>query len=260
MTFEFTLRIGCPVACLKYCPQEIITQRYEGPKELDFETFKKFLSTIPESETIIFSGLSEPFSNSECPRMIKYAHAKGHKIWLFTTLVGLQPITAEWLTKTIPFDRLCLHLPDASGNARIPITPDYLKTLGLVLENVSRIEYMNMGGLFATNRTDEFVRGIGGFPKKHGYIWCRFLDSPQYNILPNGDVYTCCVTQRFISGQTGNAGVIGNLHRDTYPELAAKFNSIKFDLEFNGNSICHTCPASEVWWKHAALNFRLGKK
>jgi len=257
MTFEFTLRIGCPVACLKYCPQEIITARYEGLKELDFETFKKFLSTVPESETIIFSGLSEPFSNSECPRMISHVHSKGHKIWLFTTLVGLSSHVAADLVK-IPFDRLCLHLPDASGNARIPVTPDYLKTLGLVLENVSRVEYMNMGGLFATNRTDEFVRGVGGFPKKNWGIWCRFLDSPQYNVLPNGDVYVCCVTQRFISGQEGYAGAIGNLHKDTYPELAAKFPEIKRSLESDLNSICHTCPASEVWWKHKTLNFRLG--
>lgn len=248
------------MACLKYCPQEIITKNYEGPTELDIETFKKFLSTIPESETIIFSGLSEPFSNPRCADMIAYAYAKGHKIWLFTTLVGLTQETAGWLVKAVQFDRLCLHLPDAQGNARIPVTPDYLKTLGVVLENVSRIEYMNMGGLFSTNRTDEFVRGKTPFPKKNWSIWCRFLESPQYNVLPNGDVYTCCVTQRFVSHERCNAGVIGNLHEDTYPELAAKFPEIKHDLESDLESICHTCPASEVWWKHAALNFRLGEK
>jgi hypothetical protein len=257
MTFEFTLRIGCPVACLKFCPQEIITSRYQGPKELDFETFKKFLSTVPESETIIFSGLSEPFSNPDCARMICHAHDKGHKIWLFTTLVGLSVSDAEFLTKKIPFDRLCLHLPDASSNARIPVTPDYLKALGYVLENVSKIEYMNMGGLFSTNRTEQFVRGEPGFYRKNWRIWCRFLDSPQYNILPNGDVYVCCVTQRFISGQEGYAGVIGNLHQNTYPELAEKFPEIKRSLESDLNSLCQTCPASEVWWKRSVLNFRL---
>ena len=258
MTVEFTLRIGCPVACLKYCPQEIITKRYQGPAELGFNTFKKFLSTIPEKETIIFSGLSEPFSNTECPQMIKYAHQKGHKIWLFTTLVGLQPLTAEWLFRMVPFDRLCLHLPDTDNNAKIPVTDDYLRVLGLVLRFVSRIEYMNMGGLFTTNGTEKFVRGES-FPRKEWGIWCRFLETPQYNVLPNGDVYVCCVTQRFVDRQYGNAGVIGNLHRDAYMELAAEFPRIRREMESNLGSICHTCPASEVWWKHAALNFRWNK-
>ena len=256
MTLEFTTKIGCPVACLKYCPQEIITRNYQGPMLLDFTTFEMLLMTVPKTETVIFSGLSEPFSNPECTDMIYHAHKEGYKIWLFTTLVGLDRIRAKMLSEDIPFDRVCLHLPDAKQNSRIPVTTEYKDCLGFFLQNVNNLEFMNMGGLFQTYHSEDFIRGKIP-PAKLGNIWCRFLESPQYNVLPNGDVYVCCMTSRFADGQRRIDRVIGNLHEDTYPELLAKFPAIKKELEWNQKSICHVCPASESWIKHKIVNTRL---
>ena len=255
MTVEFTMKIGCPVACLNYCPQEIITKNYAGVSMMQFDAFRFFMKTIPTSQTIIFSGLSEPFANPECIDMMEWTHNQGYPIWLFTTLVGVTREISERLIQ-IPVDRLCLHLPDSTYNARIPITSEYKDVLGNVLGFMPNLEFMNMGGLFSSNRTEEFVRGKP-FPRKNWNIWCRFLESPQYNVLPNGDVYTCCVTQRFVSQENCASGIIGNLYESAYPELEAKFPQIKQELVSDKNSICHTCPASEVWWKHAALNFRM---
>ena len=252
MTFEFTTQIGCPVMCLKYCPQDIILKNYTGEKTLTLANHKRFLSTVPKRETIIYSGLAEPFANEHCIDMIEHAHEKGHKIWLFTTLVGVTPDIAERIIK-IPFDWFCLHLPDSKGYARIPITTTYKDSLGIILGGVENITYMNMGGKFHTHKTEDLARGKE-FPKKTGAIWCERFESPQYNVLPNGDVYFCCTTDRFASPRKGADSVIGNMHDDMYLDLEMKFESLVAELK-GPDSICRYCPASEVWWKRKVYEF-----
>jgi MoaA/NifB/PqqE/SkfB family radical SAM enzyme len=256
MTVEFTTRIGCPVACLKYCPQEVIAKNYQGEKNLSLEKFKKYLEGIPKDQTIIFSGLSEPFTNPECVDMIEHTYKNGYKVWMFSTLVGLSPKDAERVAK-IPFDRFCLHLPDADMTSRIPLTPEYAASLMQILGGVRNIEFMNMGGLFHSNHTDEFVRRKQ-FQKKVGGIWCDRLDYPQYNVLPNGDVYFCCILNRFAFPRRQASAVIGNLNETTISNLMIRFTEFVKELQ-HPDSPCRTCPTSETWWKKKLIERILPK-
>lgn len=254
MTFEFTTKIGCPVNCIKYCPQEIITKNYRGDKVLQYENFQYVLRTIPTSQTIIFSGLCEPFANPHCIDMIEYTHKMGYPIWLFTTFRGVTREISERLIE-IPIKRLCIHMPDSMENASIPVTSEYLDVLGNALKFMPNLEFMNMGGLFTTNHTDEFVRGKY-FPYKRGKIWCDRLDEMQYNCLPNGDVYFCCILNRFANPERKDSAVLGNLYEESFPEMLARFPAISKRLSTDPDSPCRTCPTSEKWWKKKVLSFR----
>jgi hypothetical protein len=73
--------------------------------------------------------MSEPFLNPACADMIVYAYEKGHKLFLYTTLVGMNYEHLEKI-KNVKFENgLILHLPDADGNAKIPLTQEYLRML-----------------------------------------------------------------------------------------------------------------------------------
>jgi hypothetical protein len=242
-SFEITTQIGCSVQCKKYCPQELIVSRYKGERHLSLETFKKFISTVPTDVNIHFAGFCEPFLNPECPDMILWAHEKGHKIVIASTLVGLKSGDADRIMG-IPFDRFILHLPDIYGNARIPITPEYLDVLGKILSNVSNISYMNMGADFVSNNRENVARGCA--TKRHtGRISCHLLNraSTNYQIVPNGDVFLCCMTATL-------SGRIGSIYKNTYEELKdpKQFSEMVLKLETDPESICHMCSWSYPRW------------
>ena len=238
---EFTTQIGCPIACLKYCPQEIIVKQYKGEKTLSFEMFKQFLSTIPKNVPITFAGVSEPFQNTECVDMILYANDEGYKINVFSTLVGLNIEDTVRVCK-VPFNLFELHLPDAYRNARIPITPEYQNCLTYVLTHVRNIKTMNMGGLFETNKVEDMIRGSAE-RKCNGKVTCHLLKYPNYQIHPNGNVYFCCMTR-------GVNNKVGTLFENTYPELIAKFPAVSKRLSEDPDSICHYCVNAKPYWKY----------
>ena len=244
VSFEVTTRIGCPVHCIKYCPQEVLVKQYQGEKNLSLANFKKFISTVPTDVAIGFCGFVEPFVNRECPDMMLYAHDKGHEIVVATTLVGLTPKDADRILH-IPFKIFTLHLPDAYGNANIRTTPEYLETLGKVLTRVENIGFMNMGKGFATNNNENIHRGLVA-PIRKGRIFCPYHDKSNLQAMPNGDVYFCCITR-------GIEGKVGSMWNNTYDELASPemFNVYSEELQKNPNSICHKCKfAYPYWWRH----------
>ncbi len=109
---EVTTKIGCPVGCLRYCPQEITVNNYGNEnKTLSVDDFTVVLEHLPPKLPIAFSGFCEPFANKDSIKFIRLAHEKQHPLMLFTTLCG---ISHEDLTElmTYPFLIFCLHLPD----------------------------------------------------------------------------------------------------------------------------------------------------
>ncbi len=233
---EITTQIGCAINCIKYCPQELIVKKLGGMKPLTLAAFKELIETVPPEVIVDFAGLSEVFQNPECPAMILYAYEKGHKIRVSTTLVGLQISDAVTLCE-IPFVQFILHLPDAEGNAHIPITQNYQDVLTYVLTHVHNMEIMNMGGLFQTCHVEDLARGkIKTF--KRGRVICSHLEVPGYQMMPNGDVIFCC-------SMRGLTEPIGSLYKNTYRELVEKHRGISLELQTQPKSICHKCPTAQ---------------
>jgi len=230
--FEITTQIGCRVNCLKYCPQEIINKTYEGERVLSLENFHRMIQDIPEDVTIIFSGLSEPFLNPQTPRMILEAAIKGHPISVFSTLTGLSSQAASAISH-IPFERFTLHLPDSYGVSDIPYTDDYSESLNIILRNVERIYYMNMGYGFKSDRSEERVRGKY-IQKMRWTPYCDHHEHPDLFALPNGDVYFCCQTR-------GQSNRLGNIYEESYQSLLAKHRSMSKVMRQYPDSICYRC-------------------
>jgi hypothetical protein len=93
-----------------------------------FATFQACLRTVPENIRIDFSGMSEPWLNPECSRMLEYAVDRGHPIAVYTTLLGVNAADLNSLSRW-EIDPLVIHLPDEEGNTSIPLTRTYLAIL-----------------------------------------------------------------------------------------------------------------------------------
>jgi len=154
-TLEITTSIpakGCLVNCV-FCPQKTLVKSYNGERVLTLDNFKKALEKIPEEIVIIFSGFTEPWMNSSTTDMLLYAHAKGHRIAVFTTGVGMSIEDVERI-KDIPYSLgpdnpilsaegypmlnggFILHLPDQENYSKHVMNKKYME----VLEYFKRIE------------------------------------------------------------------------------------------------------------------------
>ena len=96
---EISPLIGCKVQC-DFCPQSLLMNRYKEKENIDeitfgkpvlmtFEIFKKCIDKVPINVDIHFSGFTEVWLNPECTKMLLYAYNKGHRINVFTTMVGM---------------------------------------------------------------------------------------------------------------------------------------------------------------------------
>ena len=95
---------------------------------MSFGTFKQCTDKIPPKIDIEFSGMVEAWLNPECTKMVLYAHEKGHKINVYTTLAGMRQEDFN-LIKEIPFQRFWLHLPSADKEENILVNQEYLNLL-----------------------------------------------------------------------------------------------------------------------------------
>jgi len=239
---EITTVSKCSINC-SYCPQQTFQEHYNGTKMLTLEDFKKAVSKVPKKVAIHFSGFAESFLNPQCLDMIEYAHSKGHKIVLFSTLVGLKPENLKRLKGCDP--EVILHLPDKLGNAKIPVTENYKKTLDAVLKNLNVTGYYIMDEKFISN---ERAGQCNDFPKRHvrGWFFCEKLIGSQFVLLPNCDVVLCCMDY-------GLKHPVGNLLKHSWNEIinSKEYQKVRANrYKLDGNVLCRSC----VW---ASLSFRL---
>ena len=125
----FTTNIGCRVQC-KFCPQDDIMTSYAekektpkiefgNPAMMTYQTFVSILEKIPKDIPIIFSGFTEPYLNPECGKMIEHAFERGHKIQVFSTLVGMTLQDVDILKKADKkLTKFVIHLPDVEKYAK----------------------------------------------------------------------------------------------------------------------------------------------
>ncbi len=235
---EITTRLGCSVNC-RYCPQELFLREYmkagNSEKVLTCENFKICLDRLPADTLIEFAGFTEPFLNEQCMDMIAYAKQRGHKVNIFTTLVGLKPTQLDALLK-MEFEEFVLHVPDKEGYAVIPMDESYMEMVERLAgakkpDGSGFIDYAcaqgtvpeEITGLLGDNTRIYVVlndragnlkdsclygkRGLGG------RIRCELSKDINHNVLlPDGRVVLC-------SNDWGMKHVMGNLLHDTYEEI-----------------------------------------
>jgi len=232
-TMEITTVIGCKIRCT-YCPQDKLMRAYAKRSniyKMTFETFKRCLDKIPLNVHIHFSGMAEPWLNTECTKMLLYAYQKGYKIAVYTTTIGM-PTSDVKIIEFIPFRHFNVHLADKERYSKIEINDNYLETIDAILKSkIQNREYMTMGELHPEvqklikkriRRTRMLSRAgnIEGKPcppvppKLKGPIRCRSAGSQlNHNILlPNGDVLICCMDY-------GMQHILGNLISSNYTSL-----------------------------------------
>jgi radical SAM protein with 4Fe4S-binding SPASM domain len=284
---EITTVIGCPVMC-SFCPQSSLMKnfkiqnnnlKYEN-KVLTFDKYKQILDKIPTWVDIHFSGMSEPFASKDCSKMIKYTLEKGHKLCIYSTLVGTTKEDIELLTE-IEFDnkyKLVIHLPDDENNFKAKITETYIENLKYFLNNQKiqqkimqgSIDFMSMSRRGLTDPSisniipkklatfiaitragnlsneNEKFEGKAITKTKNGKIMCTAAPFLNHNVLlPNGDIVLCCMDYSIQHR-------IGNLLEQSYESLFESDNIKEiFDLLNNDNHskslLCRNCElANEI--------------
>ena len=73
--------------------------------------------------------------------MILYAHHRGHRIGVFTTLMGMNCADIDLIEK-IPFYSFSVHFPTDEGLEKIGIDDIYLNSLNRLLESNIRASFI----------------------------------------------------------------------------------------------------------------------
>lgn len=263
---EITTVVHCVNVCC-YCPQTLLIAKYNNipEKRMSLETFKTCIDKIPKDVIIDFSGYAEPFLNQKAPEMMIYAIEKGHKVRLFTTLVGL---TLESLDKisNLNFSFVDVHLPDDDGLLKCDVDDKYMEVAHKFKEKM-KINNSHVYGkphhklqpLFPNMRVMQAstqdlhtrannVNTSAIEIKKHDYITgnidCDVIRREggsllNHNVLlPNGDIMMCCMDY-------GLEHKFGNLLRDSYEDLFKSdgYNYVREGLKDNSayDILCRTC-------------------
>jgi radical SAM protein with 4Fe4S-binding SPASM domain len=185
--------------------------------------------------------------------MVLHAHSQGHKIRVFTTLVGMRPKDVRRLG-AVPFDVFTVHLASEPGLQNISVDKKYLHVLEMLNERKVPTDYVYYGDALhpeiAAIVNDEarketlcsragnlkHIDSLGNFPRRRGRIGC-LRQLRQNVLLPNGDVVLCCMDY-------GMKHHLGNLVTDAYADL---FDSHEFQRVRTGmedptiDILCRAC-------------------
>lgn len=229
-----TTIIGCPLGCKKMCAQEVFVKRYVGKNRLlTPANFKIILDHTPKEVPISFGGFSEPFKNPCMMELIEMA--KNHPLLISTTLHGVTMKQAEQLLK-YDWKDFRVHLPDKE-NLIFPITQEYKDVFFELRTKLDYSRDMNMNKTFSSVKRENVLRGEPvEYRKLFGVCSHMDFDFPDLQVLPNGDVHSCC----FDMGLTQK---VGNLLTEDYEAIRKKRKQLgMFDL-------CHYC----CWNNHASI-------
>jgi sulfatase maturation enzyme AslB (radical SAM superfamily) len=232
---EFTLAVGCPVQCRRYCPQEVFMKKYgNNARMMSFDIFKQILSHMPTSVDVEFSGFCEPFVNPDFVRMAEYAYYNGYKLHVFTTLHGAKTSDVERLLN-LEYSQFCLHLR-AGQVVDFPLTPEYEHNVFRVIEGLPNVTFCLMNELFTTNNRENVTRGF--LPQSKHVGFCTKLVKPQFVVLPNGSVQLCCM-------DFGLQHTVGNLLNEDYANIKKRFKAKK-----GFYPLCPYCSFSVPYSRH----------
>lgn len=257
---EITTTIGCKVNC-KYCPQEQLIKSYcnQSPREtmMSMDLFKTCIDKLPNDVIVDFAGMAEPWLNENCTNMVEYAINRGHKVWIYTTLVGMSLHDIDRLAN-IEIEQLVIHLPDRNGYAHITIDEEYLEKL----KRITRLDTVGRMSCSSQDKIDQKVEDIikaanldvgyeindragnlqvddVSHSVKTGTCICALsgLELSSNVLLPDGTVVLCCMDY-------GMNHIIGNLYTQNYEDIRnnEELSRVRQGL-LDGNSygLCKTC-------------------
>jgi hypothetical protein len=264
---EISTNIGCPVACA-YCPQKTLLAAYSKRSSVYFlslEHFKTCLDKVPPEVAVDFSGMSEPWRNPECTRMVQYASERGHRVRIHTTLTGMRKEDVEILS-ALPLDAFRVHLPGSDNLEKIIVDKKYLEVLAKVAGLIPAARFVCFGKrahpdvikllrkyptakirmASASNRADNACsEGKPIFHMKKGAMQCG--NNARYNILlPNGDVILCCMDY-------GLNNVLGNLLSMEYDGLFQGQEYRTICAGFKDPSLKTICRSCTVFGYHTNI-------
>lgn len=245
--------VGCPMMC-RYCPQDTFTENYKSDEKiLSFKNFMKVIDKLPKKVKVAFAGLSEPFLNPDCAKMIKYADKHKHNICIYTTGVGMKLEDVDKI-KNIKYYGFILHLPDSLKHSKIPATQYYLN----LIKKIHKSKIKNLRTMCMAKPYKEFIEmfpkteiikiisragnlNIKNFPKtnrKKGKLSCGKDFKPRHvTMLPNGDVIICC-------NDYSIKHIIGNLFEQSWEDIfkSEEYKKIVKGLEDDKEDIiCRYC-------------------
>ena len=269
-TIEITTTVGCSVNC-KYCPQGVLVTGYynehKRPKYMTLEVFEQCLNNFPRECTIIFSGMAEPFLNSNCLKMLTMACESGRQVDLYTTLLGAKFDTVMALGQ-LPLNFVTLHVADKYNYAHIPVNEEYYRKIEWLLHHTKRDGSNFVNVCNAQDEPDARIKEICDgkyeilttmldragnlsnpnlFSKRnlHGSISCSICgDKLNHNILlPDGTVLMCCMDY-------GMKHVFGNLLKQSYDEImnSTEYQRVKSGMSGNENVeiLCRNCSCANA--------------
>jgi hypothetical protein len=219
--------------------------------QMSFDLFETCLAKIPLRVDIHFTGMCEPWLNPECTRMLLYAHERGHRIGVSTTLVGMAFSDID-LMESVPFKFFRVHLPSAEENENIIKGKTYIQLLKRVIKtNINKTFHFHGKNLHP--EISHLIRNVQLLPlcSRGQNITLKHRPSPPRHrgtlgcvrklrnnvLLPNGDVLLC-------SMDYGMQHVLGNLMAADYASLFSgqEFSRIKRGQSDEGvDLLCRYC-------------------
>ena len=258
---EITTVAGCGINCT-YCPQNSFLQKYKSSvKTLTFENFKQAICKIPTTTRIHFTGFSEPFFNKDCFKMAEFSRARGNYIKISTTLYKASPQNISTITTGL-YDEIILHLPVDDQAMHLRMDDVYLQNIETCTKSLRPIDAIVFFGnkphslikkhlldktkarvifLKQDNRNWNSRAGHLNYGPinhtNHNKIKCSLNKIEQNVMLPNGDIYLCCM-------DWGLDHKIGNLFTDTYEDIinSSSYKNILLSLSNNkSGTLCWRC-------------------
>lgn len=233
---------------------------------MDFETFKTCVDKTPKDTLIKWAGFVEPFLHHQALDMMEYVAAKGREEVLFTTMVGLKEDDVERL-KEIPFQNICLHIPDKNHFANIQIDDSYKSRLVKILKMTSPDGSPLVWSATCQTEPEDSIREIleayevdinwemqdraqnlhddgliSREEKAKGPIICG-KSTPAMNhnvVLPDGTLVLCCM-------DFSMKHVLGNLSSDSWEDIVngEAVRRLRVDMAASDSDIlCRWCTSA----------------
>ena len=251
MRMEITTSVSCPNRCT-FCPQELLDERYLGHSMMTLETIQKCFETIPEWVPVDFTGFSEPSINPEIHQIVSWLGTRGNPIKYYTTLLGIRDSIIDSIYACKAYVKI--HVPDTVGFKFDPerwmklhevwrsrkYPADYM-TMGPIHPMVAAyIESLGMKVLAPTMNS----RGGNNWvvPRLDGPITCSRRRWNDNVLMPNGDVYLCCMDY-------GLTCKLGNLLTDPYKKILYEGDKYRDNHNLPEDAICRKCEWAETPWK-----------
>lgn len=268
---DITTKMGCRVNC-RYCPQSVLLEGYfkDNPNRetyLSEDTFRKCMEHMPADTNYQFCGMSEPFLNPDCLKLLQTACDAKHTVNLYTTLVGLNEETL-YRVMELPIGYVTLHVADAKGYAKIPVTDEYYRLLEIAVNHKRSDGKAFIDMCNAQAEPDPHVLEIckgkyvisstlldraGNIEGEElvskrietGKISCgvcgRALNKNE--LLPDGTLLLCCMDY-------GMRHVLGNLKGQSYEEImnGVETRNIREGMmsDFSKKILCRTCSCANL--------------